>query len=126
MTLNLEMLTARQLGAAGERIVAELLSNQGWQIVDTNVRLGRLEVDLIAVDLTDGLHFVEVKTRRSRAYGPGREAITEEKLAHMRQAATLWLSQQNRGWARISFDCAEVTVDGATHMRVELIDVEEN
>lgn len=90
MTQNFEELTTRQLGAFGEDFVAEMLEDQGWEIIARNERVGRYELDLIAEDVDGRLHFVEVKTRRSSRssqFGDGREAITAAKLRHLYKAA---------------------------------------
>lgn len=114
MTQSIEELTTRQLGALGEDIVAEMLEDQGWDIVARNERVGRYELDIIAEDIEGTLHFVEVKTRRSSRssqFGDGREAITATKLMHLRKAAGQWLSESFTYWAEaVTIDCAEVTV----------------
>ena len=114
MTQSFEELTTRQLGVLGERIVAEMLEDQGWDIVVRNERVGRYELDIIAEDTAGTLHFVEVKTRRSSRssqFGDGREAITAAKLMHLRKAAGQWLSESFTYWSEaVIIDCAEVTV----------------
>jgi putative endonuclease len=59
------------LGRRGERLAARWLKRRGFRILFRNLRSGREEADLVAVD-PDGrtLVIVEVKTRRSDAPGP--------------------------------------------------------
>ena len=40
----------QRTGDEAERAVAERLSAEGWQILGTHVRVGRGELDLLAVD----------------------------------------------------------------------------
>lgn len=114
MTQDFEELTTRQLGEFGEDFVAEMLEDQGWEVIARNERVGRYELDLIAEDVDGRLHFVEVKTRRSSRssqFGDGRDAITAAKIRHLRKAAAQWRSESSTYWLEsVVIDCAEVTV----------------
>jgi putative endonuclease len=87
------MRTAQQLaGDAAEALVAERLSAAGWSILARNLRLGRLEVDLLAIDPGPPaeLVLVEVRWRRSREFGLPEETFDARKRRHLRAAiATL-------------------------------------
>lgn len=80
------------LGAWGEARAEEYLRAQRLEILDRNWRAeGRLgEIDIVARE-GQTLVVVEVKTRRSRAYGPPVEAVTEAKLLRLRRLAVSWL-----------------------------------
>ena len=56
------------LGNRGEQMAADYLEAQGLQILARNFRARYGEVGLVASD-GDAVVFVEVKTRRSGAYG---------------------------------------------------------
>lgn len=121
--MNFLELGTMQLGAAGENLVAGLLQAEGWRIVARNARVGRFELDIIAEDASGRLHVIEVKTRRGSNFGDGREAITEQKLGHLRAATARWLVEQNRSWPDgIAIDCAEVTVLGQTTARIDFLE----
>ena len=80
----------KSFGRRGEELAAAFLQTKGFRIIGQNwsTRLG--EIDLIAE--RDGeVRFVEVKTRRSHAYGYPEESVTPEKLSHLRRAIELWL-----------------------------------
>ena len=62
-----------RLGHAGEEAAATLLLRAGFRLLDRNWRQGRLELDMVCRDGAE-LVFVEVKTRRSEAYGGSRNA----------------------------------------------------
>ena len=76
----------RKLGQWGEEQAARHLEARGCQVVATNWRCTAGEVDLV---VRDGawLAFVEVRTRRGRAYGTPEESITASKLARMAAVA---------------------------------------
>ena len=58
----------RDLGRLGEDIACDLLRKMGHTILERNYRNGHLEIDIISID-ADGIHFVEVKTRRDSKIG---------------------------------------------------------
>jgi putative endonuclease len=100
------------LGREGERLVAERLEANGFRILGRNVRVGRLELDLIAE--RDGLIvFVEVRTRRSGALVHPAETIDREKRARIRRAALGWLAKGSVRSRAIRFDVAAVVAPGA-------------
>lgn len=71
--------THRQtLGRWGEALAAERLQADGYEILARNWRCALGEIDLVARD-DAMLIMVEVKTRRSKAYGYPEEALTPHK-----------------------------------------------
>jgi len=78
--------TRRKLGQWGEEQATRYLEAQDCQVVTTNWRCTAGEVDLVVQD-GDWLAFVEVRTRRGRAYGTPEESITAPKLARMAAVA---------------------------------------
>ena len=70
------------LGKNGEKIAAEYLVKQGYDIRDINWRNGRYEIDIVA---TQGkyLVIVEVKTRQSDIFGLPEDAINDKKIRHL-------------------------------------------
>jgi len=79
---------AQRLGDAAEGQVAEQLALAGWTVLGRNLRLGRNEVDILAVDPgpPETIVVVEVRWRASRAYGVGEETFDWRKRAHLRAA----------------------------------------
>ena len=100
---RLNRLNRNELGAEGESRAADFLARRGYRIVARNVRADRVEIDLIA-RRGPVLVFVEVKTRRSHAYGGGAEAVDARKRARLVRGATAWLHAQRHRAARIRFD----------------------
>ncbi|MCL5946929.1 MAG: YraN family protein [Chloroflexi bacterium] len=85
----------RSRGQVGEVIARQLLEDYGYEILERNVRVGRLELDIIAREDED-IVIVEVKTRWSQSYGSPELSITRAKRRNLRQAALIYLEKQ--GW----------------------------
>ena len=84
----------QRTGDEAERAVAERLSAEGWQILGTHVRVGRGELDLLAVDPgpPPTLVVVEVRWRRDRGYGLPEDTFDWRKRAHIRWAVARLLA----------------------------------
>jgi putative endonuclease len=80
--------TAQTAGDDAESAVAAGLLGKGWTILARNVRVGRGELDIVAIDPGPPaeLVIVEVRWRRSRAFGLAEETIDHRKRAHLRAA----------------------------------------
>ena len=89
-------LSGRELGRLGEEYASLWLQNQGWRIVTRNWHCRYGELDIIALDPSPNLVFIEVKTRRSTRYGPPCEAVGPAKQQRCRRAAVQWLIEHDR------------------------------
>lgn len=96
------------LGSRGEQLVAAHLAAAGYEIVGCNVRVGRLELDVVARrgDLTV---FCEVRTRASRAFVDPIETIDARKQQRIRAAAEAWLARHGQT-TEVRFDAASVVL----------------
>ncbi len=65
------------------------LAELGWIVVGRNVRLGREEVDLVALDPGPprAVVLIEVRWRARRDFGLPEETLGPRKRAHLRAAA---------------------------------------
>jgi putative endonuclease len=88
--------TRRKLGQWGEELAVRYLEAQGCTIVTRNWRCTAGEVDLVVQDGA-WLAFVEVRTRRGRAYGTPEESITATKLARMAAVAESYVYEHEWG-----------------------------
>lgn len=79
------------VGRYGEDLVARYADEVGWLVLDRNWRCAAGELDLVALE-GDELVAVEVKTRRSTAFGHPSEAVTPRKLARIRRLTAMWLA----------------------------------
>jgi len=84
-----ERTPAQRVGDRAEAAVAGVLEAAGWQILGRRVRVGRLELDIVAVDPGPpaALAIVEVRWRRSRAFGLPEETADGRKLGRLRRGA---------------------------------------
>ena len=80
----------RRLGNRGEDLAAVFFIEKGFRVVGRNWNCRAGEIDLI-VERDGVLHFVEVKTRRSLAFGYPEASITRKKLQHFARAIELYL-----------------------------------
>lgn len=80
---------AQRIGDEGERLAVLRLEALGWRILARNVRLGRAEVDVLAIDPSAPpmLVVVEVRSRSRRDFGLPEETVDQRKRAHLRHAA---------------------------------------
>lgn len=103
-------------GSLGERLAIKLLLSKGFEIVDQNVRLGKLsELDIIATK--DGvLHIIEVKT----VYKCGKLVenlefpiynITPRKVNHLKKGAQIYVQKQKLEQMDITIDVIACIVD---------------
>ena len=72
------MQNRRQIGTEEEALAAEFLESRGYRIVERNFRCRLGEIDLIARD-GSVLVFIEVKYRKTGAYGDPAEAVNYRK-----------------------------------------------
>jgi len=77
-------------GMFGQKLAEECLTAKKWTIVERNYRTRSGEIDLIAID-GEYLVFVEVKYRRSLAFGEPPEAVTAAKRETIRSVAESYL-----------------------------------
>jgi putative endonuclease len=79
----------QRIGDAGEQLVADRLGAAGWTILGRNVRLGRDELDLVAIDPGPpaALVVVEVRRRGRRDFGLAEETLDHRKRRALRRAA---------------------------------------
>lgn len=95
-------------GRVAEDAVVETLRGRGFQIVGRNVRVGRLELDVVA---ERGRLFVvcEVRARRGDFVDPAC-TFDRAKQARVRRAALTYWAAHGRG-RQLRIDAAAVTFD---------------
>ena len=105
------MPSGSQAGCDAEAAVVAWLRRRGYAIVATNLRVGRLELDIVA---RQGrmLVVVEVRFRSSRAWTSGFGSIDPAKRRRIRRAAErLWQRRYRHDESvdHLRFDAASVT-----------------
>jgi len=100
-------------GARAEALVVAWLVGRGYEIVATNLRIGALEIDVVA-RLGPVVAVVEVRTRGPTARTSGMGSITRLKRERLRRAGErLWQRRYRRDTSveRLRFDVASVRLD---------------
>lgn len=100
----------RQLGLRGESIAARFLQGKGYNILERNYYTRYGELDIIC-EKDRKLVFVEVKTRKSIKFGFPEEAVTRQKINHLRKAALMYLNSRERPYREIQFDVITILID---------------
>lgn len=103
-------------GKEGEDLACRYLTERGHVILKRNWRAGHLEVDLITL-YGDGLHFVEVKTRRPPVQGRPQDSVNAEKQRNLANAAKRFLNGKEGkrlGDLEIIFDVMSIVIGPET------------
>ena len=104
-------LNNRASGDLGEEIARRYLAGKGYEIVESNYRTRRGELDLISRQ-KDTLIIVEVKLRRGTAYGTPLEAVTPRKQNAVRLMAEEYLSEKSPEFQSLRFDVVGILIRG--------------
>ncbi|MBR5086716.1 MAG: YraN family protein [Muribaculaceae bacterium] len=80
------------LGKIGEKEAVDFLIKQGFTIRETNWRMDKMEIDIIAQEPGMVLHVVEVKTRSTDEYFDPMKAINSAKKHHMVASANAYIN----------------------------------
>ena len=111
------------LGQQAELAVADYLVASGWRVLARNLRLGPLELDVVA-QKGDVVAVVEVRTRGPGSLAGPFESVTGTKRARLKRAVRrLWRERLSgmRDVQRVRIDVAAVTFDGG-RTRVEYVE----
>ena len=107
------------IGQKGEQIAQQFLSKSGYKIIETNWRIHKCEIDVIAHH-EKFLCIVEVKTRTSNNSGDPRDAINKKKKQELIKAANFYL-ETIQGNPEIRFDVVEVILQDQNYPKINLI-----
>ena len=80
-------------GARAELLAQQYLLGCGLKLVNANVACAQGEIDLIMLD-GDTLVFIEVRWRKSAAYGGAAVSVTPHKLAKLMRACEMFLQHE--------------------------------
>lgn len=109
------------MGNAGESLALEWLQKKGFIILHRNWRHSHYEVDIIAA-MEDTLHFIEVKTRRSKKYGEPEESVSKKKMMNLMKAGEAFQYLYPR-WIRVQYDVLSISMDNDTPVYFYIEDV---
>lgn len=108
------------LGRDGEKAAIAFLEGQGYQILQKNFRNKLGEIDIIAKD-GDTICFVEVKSRKSEAFGSPYESVTKAKQRKIIHVALSYLRDQGRSENNVRFDVVSVILKDDEDPQVDMI-----
>jgi putative endonuclease len=97
---------AHDRGRRGEALARALLERHGLVLVASNYRTRRGELDLVMRE-ADTLVFVEVRYRKSKAYGSPAESVDARKRGRLVRTALHFLQRHPHASAR--FDVVAIT-----------------
>lgn len=95
----------KKVGNAGEDLACRYLEKQGYKILERNKHYSRFcEIDIIA-QYKNTTVFIEVKTRKTNAFGTPQEAITKTKYENIKKGVQFYLSENKVRNFRIDAIC---------------------
>ncbi len=102
----------KQFGKRGEKDAADFLEREGYEILGKNYRKRGGEIDIVAFDPTHREYvFVEVKSRRNRAFGGPEDAISAEKMRKMAETSEQWLAENGKEKAEWRLDLVGIEIN---------------
>lgn len=106
-----------KFGAWAETKAADFLVTQGYQILSRNLKIGRSELDLVALDISaDELVIVEVKARQTLSHGHPSENIRGKKWLNLQRTAYFVLKTWNFSKS-LRFDIISLSPNGLEHFK---------
>jgi len=108
-------------GKQGEALALSYLQKKGYEILATNWKHRRAEIDIIAKDQKI-LVFVEVKTRRDDYFGKPEVSVTARKKTLLTDASIAYMEHIQHDW-EIRFDI--ISIVARTENDVELVHFED-
>lgn len=98
----------KKLGNAGEDLACQYLTRNGYEIIERNKSYPKIcEIDIIAKK-KNKFYFVEVKTRKTDAFGIPSEAVDEKKVAKIRKG--VFLFKEERPFKEWQIDIIAITL----------------
>ena len=96
----------QDLGDAAEDRAARSLAAAGWRVLGRQLRVGRSELDIVAIDPGPPatLVIVEVRWRARRDYGLPEETVDRGKRDRLHRAAFAWLETADVARLPLRFD----------------------
>lgn len=101
--------TTKTTGDRAETIVAARLVAEGFEIVGRNVRVGRLELDVIA-RRGSLVVFCEVRARTHDRIAAPWQSVDRAKIERIKRAASQYLATAQLGSVSVRFDVASVVL----------------
>lgn len=107
-------------GKLGEQLGTSYLVEKGYLVKEQNWRHSRWEVDIIA-EKNNVLHFIEIKTRRSKNFGLPEDKVGKKKIQNLINAAEEYLYLHPE-WKRIQFNILSILIANQAPVEYFLIE----
>ncbi len=115
------MAAHNEVGKWGEQVAARYLESQGYTIQDRDWRIGKRDLDIVAInDIGDLLVVAEVKTRTEGSSVDPIQAVNDAKMRNLAIATNAYVKQKGID-AEIRFDIIAVVGLDEDHCKVEHI-----
>ena len=111
----------RSTGFQGEELASRYLVKKGYRILERNWRSEHYEIDIVALD-RDIIVFCEVKTSKTNRFGPSITWVTPEKIKHISEAASEYITTHNTKDFSFRFDVIGLEVKGG---KIEINHIED-
>jgi len=112
------MTEKRKIGDIGEDAAVKFLEDKGYKILKRNFYCRVGEIDIIAVDGEETV-FIEVKTRKSDAFGTAAEFVTHQKQQRIIKTALYYIGGSD---IPLRFDVIEVYHQNSEVTRINHIE----
>jgi putative endonuclease len=99
----------KEFGNSGESLAVDFLKEKGLDILETNWRFGKNEIDIIAANDNE-IIFVEVKTRSSNYFGEPETFVNQAKQRTLIKGASYYVSRFNID-KEIRFDVVSIILN---------------
>ena len=110
-----------QFGIEAEAVAVKYFIEHGYEILFRNWRHPPYEIDIIATK-NDMLHIIEVKARKTSAFGYPEESVNKKKIRSLMKAADEFLFQ-NQQYRHVQFDILSIVI--AKNKEVEFFLIED-
>ncbi len=115
------MAAHNEVGKWGEQVAARYLESQGYTIQDRDWKIGKRDLDIVAInDIGDLLVVAEVKTRTEGSSVDPIQAVNEAKMRNLAIATNAYVKQKGID-AEIRFDIIAVVGLDEDQCKVEHI-----
>lgn len=98
-----------ELGKFGEELAVDFLLQKGYQLLETNFRYQKAEVDII-VQKGEVLAAVEVKTRSTNEFGDPQDFVNQKKIRLLTKAVNEYVESRDLD-VEVRFDIVAITIN---------------